>query len=70
MTDRHAGLIQAISQLRQRYPQWRFGQLIASVAGWADQDLRDVENEQLLVAATEHLQSTPKQSAPVRPVMG
>ena len=58
MTDQqNAELLQAISELRQRYPQWRFGQLIANVAGWADQDVWDVEDEQLLAAAREHLQS-------------
>ena len=41
--------------LSRRYPQWRFGQLIANVAGWADQEIWDVEDEQLLAAAQSHL---------------
>jgi len=31
------------------------GQLIANVAGWADQEIWDVEDEQLLAAAELHL---------------
>lgn len=35
MSDQqNAELIAALSELRQRYPQWRFGQLIVNVAGW------------------------------------
>jgi hypothetical protein len=64
MNDRQsAELIQAISELRQRYPQWRLGQLIANVAGWADHDVWDVEDEQFLAAAREHLQNLPKRAA-------
>jgi hypothetical protein len=56
-----ADLLAAITELCERYPNWRFGQLIANVAGWADQDLWDVEDEELFAAAQSHLQ----QSAPV-----
>jgi hypothetical protein len=53
----NAELFQVIGELRQRYPQWRFGQLIANLAGWADQDVWDVEDEQLLAAVRKHLQN-------------
>ena len=36
---------------------WRFGQLIANVAGWADQDIWDIEDENMLAAARSHLGS-------------
>jgi len=49
-------LLTAIIELSRRYPDWRFGQLIANVAGWADQEIWDVEDEQLLAAAQLHLQ--------------
>jgi hypothetical protein len=42
--------------LCRRYPEWRFGQLVANVAGWADQEIWDVEDERLLEAALLHLQ--------------
>lgn len=56
--ETHAELIAAIAELRKRYPDWRLGQLLANVAGWADQELWDVEDEQLLAAALSHLQAT------------
>jgi len=53
-------LLAAIAQLSHRYPNWRLGQLIANVAGWADQEIWDVEDEQMLAAAQSHLdQLTP-----------
>ncbi len=48
-------LLGTIAELWERYPQWRFGQLVANVAGWTDQDLWDIEDEQLLQAAREHV---------------
>ena len=49
-------LLEAITALSRRYPDWRLGQLIANVAGWLDQEVWDVEDEQLLAAAQLHLQ--------------
>jgi len=49
-------LLQVLENLRSHYPHWRFGQLVSNVAGWADIDLWDVEDEQLLAAATAHLE--------------
>lgn len=50
-----AELFDTLAELRRRYPEWRLGQLISNVAGWADQEVWDVEDEQLLAAAKEHL---------------
>jgi hypothetical protein len=49
-------LLKTLEELRNRYPHWRFGQLVSNVAGWADVDLWDVEDEQLLAAARSHLE--------------
>ena len=49
-------LLAAITELSQRYPNWRFGQLVANVAGWADQEIWDVEDEAFLEAARLHLE--------------
>jgi hypothetical protein len=54
---RRAELFDVLAELRSRYPDWRFGQLIANVADWADQQLWDIEDDQLIAAAKEHLQS-------------
>ena len=55
-SERRADLLETITELCRRYPHWRLGQLVANVAGWADQDVWDVEDEQLLAAAQVHLQ--------------
>lgn len=45
----------ALAELARRYPHWRIGQLIANVADWADVEIWDAEDSQLLAAAREHL---------------
>jgi hypothetical protein len=54
-------LVRAVVALCERYPHWRLGQLIANLAGWADADIWDVEDEHLLAAATAHLEQLPEQ---------
>jgi hypothetical protein len=51
-------LFTALAELARRYPHWRVGQLVGNVAGWADAEVWDAENGQLLAAARAHLQST------------
>jgi hypothetical protein len=55
-SQERADLLATLATLCQRYPDWRLGQLVANVAGWADQEIWDVEDEQLLAAAQSHLQ--------------
>ena len=43
-------LLKAIEELSARFPHWRFGQLMTNIAGWADAELWDVEDEKLLEA--------------------
>jgi hypothetical protein len=54
-SERRVELLESIAELARRYPHWRLGQLVANVAGWADQDIWDVEDDQLLAAAQLHL---------------
>jgi hypothetical protein len=62
-SQERAALLTVIEQLCERYPHWRLGQLVANVAGWADQEIWDVEDTQLLAAARLHLaQLTPGES--------
>jgi hypothetical protein len=64
-SEQRAELLAAIADLCRRYPDWRLGQLVANVAGWADQDVWEVEDEQLLEAARLHLrQLAPLAAAP------
>jgi len=56
MSERsHTELFDVLAELRRCYPEWRLGQLIVNVAGWADQDAWDIEDERLLLAAKDHL---------------
>jgi hypothetical protein len=50
-----AEVFAALAELARRYPHWRIGQLVANVAGWADAEIWDVEDEQLLSALRTHL---------------
>ncbi len=60
-------LLAALTELSQRYPHWRFGQLVANVAGWADAHLWDVEDAQMLAAARAHLEAVAqREEAPHR----
>ena len=54
-SERRVDLLDAIAELCQRYPHWRLGQLVANLAGWTDQEIWDVEDDQLLAAAQLHL---------------
>jgi hypothetical protein len=64
-SQQRADLLAAIAELCQRYPDWRLGQLVANVAGWAGQEIWDVEDEQLLEAARLHLQQlAPSETIP------
>jgi hypothetical protein len=56
ISQQRAELLAAIAALCQRYPDWHLGQLVANVAGWADQEIWDVEDEDLLGAARLHLE--------------
>ena len=53
-----AGVFAALAELARRYPHWRVGQLVANVAGWADAEVWDAEDHQLLAAARRHLESS------------
>jgi len=57
ITPKSADLFEVLAELRRRYPAWRFGQMIANIAGWADQEVWDVDDEALLEAARSHLET-------------
>ena len=48
-------LFTVLLDLARRYPNWRVGQLISNVAGWADADLWEAEDGQLLASARNQL---------------
>jgi hypothetical protein len=51
-----------LDELRKLHPEWRLGQLVANVAMWAkgpaDSAVWDVEDEEFLKAAREHIART------------
>jgi hypothetical protein len=55
-TEARIDLLAAIAELSQHYPDWRLGQLVANISGWADQDIWDAEDSQLLEACRAHLE--------------
>jgi len=55
-------LFDALAELRRHYPAWRLGQLISNVAGWADQNVWDVDDDELRAAAEEHLRGLAQQT--------
>jgi hypothetical protein len=54
--QQRADLLNVVTELCRKYPDWRLGQLLVNIAGWADQEIWDVDDEQLLKAARLHLQ--------------
>ena len=52
-------LFEALKAMRAHYPDWRFGQLVCNVATWArgaqTSSVWDVEDQELIKAAREHL---------------
>jgi hypothetical protein len=58
-TPERQELLDVVTALSERYPHWRFGQLIANLSGWADAEVWDVEDGQLLAAARAHLEQLP-----------
>jgi hypothetical protein len=64
-TKRPHELCEVLDKLHRQYPEWRFGQLVANVAGWADRDVWDVEDDALLEAARSHLKKAEKRTQDV-----
>jgi hypothetical protein len=67
MTPNHRDeLLHILAELRRLYPNWRLGQLISNVSGWADQNAWDIEDREMLAAVEEHLQVLAQRSHEVQ----
>ena len=59
MTPVREELLHLLEELSNRYPDWRFGQLVANVSYWAREPraeaIWDVEDEELLKGIKAHL---------------
>lgn len=49
-------VLDILAKVAEKYPQWRMGQLVANLSGWADRDIWDMEDEELIEAARSHLE--------------
>jgi hypothetical protein len=64
-TSKSTELFEVLAELRRRYPAWRFGQMIANIAGWADQEVWDIEDHALWEAARSHLEAAARRDRDV-----
>jgi hypothetical protein len=62
-------LLAVLAELSSRYPDWRFGQLVANVSDWAVVGIWDVEDSDLLAAARAHLQAAHASDLNGRPTL-
>lgn len=60
MTAIRQEILQALTELSERYPNWRFGQMVANVSSWAREPTAeavwDVEDEEFLKGIRSHLE--------------
>lgn len=60
MTTTRQEILKVLVELSERYPEWRFGQMVANVSFWAQgpttQAIWDVEDQQFLEAVKKHLE--------------
>ncbi len=59
MTPTRLEIFRVLEALSNRYPDMRFGQLVSNIANWAARipdALWDVEDEEFLAAARQHLE--------------
>jgi len=59
MTETRLKILEALSEMSDRYPQWRFGQMVSNVSFWAlgptTQSIWDVDDDAFLQAIRKHL---------------
>lgn len=66
MTTTRQEIFKALAEMSERYPEWRFGQMVANVSFWAKgpttQAIWDVEDQQFLETIKKHLEKKPPHS--------
>lgn len=59
MTAVRKEILRALEEMSARYPEWRFGQLVANISYWTRepsvQAIWDVEDEEFLQGIRSHL---------------
>ena len=63
MTTERKEILKALAEMSDRYPDWRFGQMVANISFWAkgpnSQAIWDVEDQEFLDTITRHLHPKP-----------
>lgn len=63
MTSVRQEILKALGELSERYPNWRFGQMVSNVSCWANvptpEAIWDVEDERFLETIRKHLKKNP-----------
>lgn len=53
-------ILEALQEMSQVYPEWRFGQMVSNIAFWAagpkPESIWDVEDKQFLETLLKHLE--------------
>jgi len=66
--ERHE-LLRLIEEMSEGYPEFRLGQLIANLTFWARGDQEgavwNVEDQELIAAAREHIRNSERRTQPV-----
>jgi hypothetical protein len=68
MTPTRKLILRALEELSDRYPHWRFGQMVANVSYWAkaptNEAIWDVEDEEFLTGIRTHLERGSEKAEP------
>ncbi len=71
MTPERKEILRLLEEFAERYPDWRFGQLVMNVTNLANdgtpRNIWDIEDGDFLRAARSHLQHLSERAAPVQP---
>ena len=63
MTKTREEIIKALKEMSDRYPEWRFGQMVANISFWAkgptNQAIWDVDDNEFLETLNKHLNTKP-----------
>jgi hypothetical protein len=61
MTQTRSEILKALAEMSERYPEWRFAQLVIKVSVWAGagESIWDVEDSDFLTAVSNHLRKNP-----------
>jgi hypothetical protein len=61
MTPTRQEILDELAKMSERYPNWRFGQMVANVSFWAAgpkiESIWDVEDDEFLKALQNHLRT-------------